>query len=139
MICKKEFWLWKKVIKIPWPTLEKKCHQSKLNEMKFIIVILCALTLIETACKKQTDVESDNPKVFRKIQFSLYTDKKFSNVSDSIFFRLVIQNSNNSTLWESALAPMKIREIPDQSPKLVVEKLVPGNNQSLLKVDSCIQ
>ncbi len=69
-----------------------------------------------------------------KSQFILYTDKDFSSDNDIIIFKLSIQNSTNQTLWDSALTPMKIKDIPNLTHKLVIEKSVPGNDTSLLKV-----
>jgi hypothetical protein len=124
--------------------------------MKFlsIISILCVSTiLIETSCKKQisddasakqitdgastkqiTDEVSTNQGNLRKVRFVLYTDQDFSSDNDSIFFRLSIQKSRNQTLWDSMLAPMTIKDIPDFEHRLIVNKLVPGNDTSLLKV-----
>ena len=101
-----------------------------------IISILCVSTiLIGTSCKKQkTDQVHNSPGVIRKVQFILYTDKDFSSNSDIITFKLSIQNSTNQTLWDSMLTPMKIKDMPNVAHKLVVEKVVPGNDASRLKV-----
>jgi hypothetical protein len=103
--------------------------------------ILCVSTiLIGTSCKKQitgsaiTDSALDNSKNLRKVRFVLYTDKDFSSDNDSIFFKLSIRKARNQVLWDSMLAPMKIKDIPDLAHRLIVNKLVPGNDPSLLKV-----
>ena len=105
--------------------------------MKFLstISILCALTiLIGTSCKKQiVDPVTVNQPV-RKVQFVLYTDKDFSNNNSIISFKLSIQNSASLVLWDSALAPMKIKDIPNLLNKLVIERTVPNNDPSQLKV-----
>jgi hypothetical protein len=73
--------------------------------------------------------------VERTVQFVLFTDKDFSTDHKQITFKLSIQNpAANTTLWDSTLAPMAISDIPDIAHKLVVEKLVPNNDPSLLKV-----
>ena len=106
-----------------------------------IVSILCVSTiLIGTSCKKQitgsaiTDSALDNSKNLRKVRFVLYTDKDFSSDNDSIFFKLSIRKARNQVLWDSMLAPMKIKDIPDLAHRLIVNKLVPGNDPSLLKV-----
>ena len=111
--------------------------------MKYLSImsILCVSTiLIGTSCKKQitgsaiTDSALDNSKNLRKVRFVLYTDKDFSSDNDSIFFKLSIRKARNQVLWDSMLAPMKIKDIPDLAHRLIVNKLVPGNDPSLLKV-----
>lgn len=69
----------------------------------------------------------------RKVQFVLYTDKDFSNNNQLITFKLSIEKLPNHVLWDSVLAPMKIKDIPGPTNKWVFEKLVPGNDPSLLK------
>ena len=90
----------------------------------FIFVILFG-----TSCFK----DPVSPAIERKVQFVLYTDKDFTNDSGIITFRLSIQNAFNP-LWDSTLAPMAIKDIPDSAHKIVVEKLVPFNDNSMLKV-----
>ena len=102
-----------------------------------IISILCVSTiLIGTSCKKQitNSVLNSNSKTLRKVRFVLYTDKDFSSDNDSIFFKLSIQKARNQVLWDSMLAPMKVKDIPNLAHKLIVNRLVPGNDPSLLKV-----
>jgi hypothetical protein len=105
----------------------------KLSSIQFLLCV--SLAAFGTSCKKQTIYDyPDSPKTSRKIQFFLSTDKDVSNNNDSIFFRLVIQNSSNATmLWDSSLAPMKIKDIPNLAHKIAVEKLVPGNTSIALK------
>ena len=103
--------------------------------MKFLstLSILCFSTiLIGTSCSKPGICQL--PHYQRKVQFALYTDKDFSNDNHNITFTLSIQKPPGQTLWDSVLAPMKIKEIPNFEQKLVVEKLVPGNDTSTLKV-----
>ena len=110
----------------------------QLNKMKFLsfMSIFCVSTiLVGTSCKKQTmDPIPGNPEVHRKIQFALYSDKDFSNDNGNITFTLSIQKLTSQVLWDSVLPQMKIKDIPDVAHKLVIEKLVPNNDNSLLKV-----
>jgi hypothetical protein len=109
---------------------------SKIIKPKFrlTISILCILAIIETSCTKQkTDYLSRKPVVHRTVSFSLYTDKDLSHDEANISFRLFIQNSSNTMLWDSALAPMKLRDIPGAANRILVEKSVPDYEKSLLK------
>ena len=109
----------------------------QLNKMKFLstMSIFCvSIILVGTSCKKQTIDQTGNPGVLRKIQFALYSDKDFSNDNGNITFTLSIQKLTNQVLWDSVLPQMKIKDIPDVAHKLVIEKLVPNNDNSLLKV-----
>ena len=106
-----------------------------------IISIVCVSTiLIGTSCKKQitdnviTDGALNDSRNLRKVQFVLYTDKDLSSDNHTIIFKLSIQKPPNQILWDSTLAPMKIKDIPNVAHKLIVEKTVPGNDPSLLKV-----
>ncbi|MEO5593875.1 MAG: hypothetical protein ABIR15_23515 [Chitinophagaceae bacterium] len=98
-----------------------------------ILVLSLSVILIGTSCKKQS-VTPGNTGVLRKVQFSLYTDKDFSGNNGIITFKLSMQNSSGQVLWDSLLAPVQIKDIPGLAHKLVVEKQVPGNDNSLLKV-----
>lgn len=98
-----------------------------------ILVLSLSVILIGTSCKKQS-VTPGNTGVLRKVQFSLYTDKDFSGNNGIITFKLAMQNSSGQVLWDSLLAPVHIKDIPGLAHKLVVEKQVPGNDNSLLKV-----
>lgn len=108
----------------------------KMTETKHLsmpAVLLVSTILIGISCKKQT-TDPANTAVNRKIQFSLHTDKDFAGNADNITFTLFIQNSKNQTLWDSSLATMQIKDIPRLPHKLTIEKSVPGNDHSLLKV-----
>jgi hypothetical protein len=81
----------------------------------FILVFLLS-------CRKSSQTPPDT----RKVKFQLYTTDDFSSSSEKINFTVVI-NANNTRLWDSALAPMRIKDIPGPGNKLVIEKAVPGN------------
>lgn len=102
--------------------------------MKHFSVLSILIVLIATSCEKQTAyITSNSPAVSRKVQFVLYTDKDFSANNDSISFKVSIQNTANQMLWDSTLALMKIKDIPDAAHKIVVEKTVSANETTLLK------
>jgi len=87
--------------------------------------------LFGTSCIKDPPA---TPLSRRTVQYVLYTDKDFSSDNNLITFRLSIQNSADQTLWDSIMAPIAIKEIPDSAHRIVVEKLVPTNDLSAMKV-----
>jgi hypothetical protein len=95
--------------------------------------IFFVLLLAGSSCTKHTTDQPPVNTVPRKVQFVLYTDKDFSNNNQLITFKLSIEKLPNHVLWDSVLAPMKIKDIPGPTNKWVFEKLVPGNDPSLLK------
>ena len=64
----------------------------------------------------------------------LYTGEDFSSSDNTITFALSIRTSTNEVLWDSVLPPMKVRDIPDITKKLVIEKSLTGNTCDLLKI-----
>jgi hypothetical protein len=102
----------------------KKHHTSLC--CAFVLIVIAATA---SACKK--DHQTAVP---RTVQYQLYTAKDFSNDRDTIAFTLIIRAGNN-TLFDSALAPMRLSEIPDKDHQLVFGKLVPpGHEQTDLVV-----
>jgi hypothetical protein len=72
--------------------------------------ILCVVILTETSCKKDAPIQWNRA---RKVQYILYTDKDLSENNNIITFKLSMQNSRNQFIWDSTLAPMKIKDIPN--------------------------
>ena len=108
----------------------------KIFKLKLLLEIslLFVLAIIATSCGKQkTDYLLKNSVVHRTVGFWLYTDKDLSHDQANISFELFIQNSSNTLLWDSVLAPMKLKDIPGVTNKIIVEKSIPDNEQSLLK------
>lgn len=95
-------------------------------------LILVSLLMTGPSCKKQTTDPKVNA-IPRKVRFVLYTDTDFSGNEKLITFTLSIQKLPNQSLWDTVLAPMKIKDIPGPTNKWVIEKWVPGNDPSLLK------
>ncbi len=98
------------------------------------IALIAALTA--TSCRKETGIEEviiTEPVVTRQVKFSLYTSKDFSNEKGTIQFTATIRNASK-TLWDSTFAPMLIKDIPVLAKKIVIEKNVPGNDNSQLSV-----
>ena len=106
-----------------------------MKKKSVLSILIVSIIMIGTSCKKYTSGDIPiNPKVPRLVQFDLYTDKDFSHDNNIITFKISIQKATNEVLWDSVLAPMQIKDIPQLAQKLVVEKYVPGNDPSLLKV-----
>ncbi|MBW4891574.1 hypothetical protein KXQ82_17745 [Mucilaginibacter sp. HMF5004] len=117
-----------------------------------MILIGAFAIMIASSCKKQGTVtpnngttqpvidnigivvNNQNTTAPRKVKYVLYTDQNFSTDSKLITFRLFMQRPNNTTVWDSILPPMKVKDIPKSLHKIVVERLVPGNDPSTLKV-----
>jgi hypothetical protein len=99
--------------------------------MKFLFAsfIACYLLLVIASCNK---FKNETP-TSRNVQFQLYTDKDFSNENNLITFKLTIQKPTNGIIWDSVLAPMKIKDIPLFANKLTIDKTV-ENQTGRLKV-----
>jgi hypothetical protein len=69
----------------------------------------------------------------RKVRYELYTDGKFSDNNENILFIIIMKNAG-ITIFDSTWAEMKIKDIPDFEHRIIVEKLVPGNDGSALSV-----
>ena len=92
-----------------------------------------AILFFGISCKKSSDTDPipTGPKVDRKVQFVLYTTGDHSADNHQITFRLAIQNSNSQVLWDSVLAPMLIKDIPDIAHKISFEKTISANSAQL--------
>jgi hypothetical protein len=97
--------------------------------MKINRLLIPAIVLLSFGACKQETIEP----VTRKVEFVLYTTENFAIDQNVITFNLVIRDGK-TILLDSALAPMKIKDIPDFSHKIMIEKKVRANNTSTLKV-----
>jgi hypothetical protein len=94
-------------------------------------VLAFLIFLSGTSCKKDPLPSAQAP--IRIIKYQLYTNIDFSGNNDTIKFSLFMRNRTR-TLFDSALAPMKISEIPNATNKIIFEKIVPDNDGSELSV-----
>ena len=104
--------------------------------MKSVLFLSLIALMSLTACKKDSSSGSgstinDAP---RSIRFTLYSDKDLSTDNEDVLFNVFIQTSSGQPIWDSALAPMKVKNIPDLANKIVVDKTITGYANSLLKV-----
>jgi hypothetical protein len=92
------------------------------------ILAAAAVVLVVVSCKKQySSGNTIYPAQERKIRFQLYATQDFSGNTSVINFSIFIRNANR-TLFDSAIASMRIEDIPDASHKLVIEKTVNDNS-----------
>ena len=98
------------------------------------VILFAATIVIGTSCKRQVaESMRINLNAPRKVQFTLYTDKDFSDNNEVITFKLSIGKWPDQILWDSVFSPMRLKDIPGVANKLIIEKLVPNNDPSLLK------
>ncbi len=92
--------------------------------MKFFFILslaFCTVCMLGTSCQKELTAPTViYPETSRKVQFSLYTAKDFSKNNRRITFTLSIRTPTHQTIWDSVLAPMKIKDIPRITNKLVI-------------------
>jgi len=96
----------------------------------FFVTVVALLSVIGQSCKKthpSTGGESLSSE--RKIRFQLYTDKDFSNENSVIKFSIFIRDAH-TTLFDSSLSPMKLQDIPDAAHRIVIDKMVLGDNNA---------
>jgi len=95
---------------------------------KFIrITAALAVLLVVVSCRKYSSGNMSYPAAQRTIRFQLYTNQDFSDNSSVINFSIFIRDANR-TLFDSSLASMRIKDIPDALNKLVIEKTVNDNS-----------
>jgi hypothetical protein len=99
-----------------------------------ILFIIVAVVCSVLSCRKQETpgkianpvTTADNKRVFR---FQLYTTQDFSADNHVINFSLFVKNATR-TLFDSSIASMRIKDIPDADHKLVIEKTVSDNDNT---------
>ena len=99
-----------------------------------LLVLIASTIMIGSSCKKYAPDIPIYPIVPRLVQFLLFTNSDLSNDNTMVTFTLAIKKPTGEVLWDSVLAPMKLKDIPSLDHPVFVEKFVPGNDPSLLKV-----
>ncbi len=94
-------------------------------------IILPVLLLMVVSCKKDQPNEKTNTP--RKVRYELFTKEDFSDDQKNILFSIFIRNGQK-TIFDSPLATMKIKDIPDSNHKIIIEKIVPDGATSTLAV-----
>ncbi len=95
------------------------------------LIILPVLLILIVSCKKDLSEKIATPQ--RKIRYELYTNEDFSNDQKNILFSIFIRNGRK-TIFDSPLAAMKIKDIPDSNHRIIIEKIVPDSAMSTLAV-----
>ena len=90
-----------------------------------------AFVIIFTGISCKKDDVPGSPNSGRTIQFNLYTLEDFSNDEHNITFSLFIK-SHTQKLFDSTMATIKIKDIPNEINKLIVLKKVPHDDGSEL-------
>jgi hypothetical protein len=102
--------------------------------MRTFVILASALVLVGmSSCRKDYNPRPGNVPPTRIVQFELYTDQDFSEDAHNITFNLRIENADK-VIFDSALATMKIQDIPNELHKIIIRKSVPQNDPSTLKV-----
>ncbi|UAY51749.1 hypothetical protein [Ferruginibacter albus] len=97
----------------------------KLFSLAAIVILL--LTALFSCSKDPVT----NPE--RKIRYILYTNQDFSGDKDTIRFTLLMHN-HTGKMFDSAIAPMTVENIPDFNHKIVIDRLIPNNDTSTFSV-----
>src|SRR5215510_13836843 len=107
----------------------------------FNVCLLLTLCITIASCIKDgSNVNPMPPDSGRTIRFVLYTDQDFSDDTSVIDFTIFIKKGSvyvgdtvaSNLLFDSAFAPMRIKDIPDPAHKIVVEKKVIGYDDAEL-------
>ncbi len=96
------------------------------------LLVLAVVSLI-ISCKKAKP--QPIPASAKTIKFVLYTNEDFSDDEDTIRFALTIRNNvgtiNSRSIFDTALALMRIKDIPGPGNKIVISKTVPDDGTLL--------
>lgn len=108
----------------PGCDIPKPIIAMKKNITLFSTTIFCIV--LATSCTKQPSSSSGNdPSAGRTIRFHLYTNRDFSNDHGIIHFSVIIRNGS-ALLFDSTLAVMQIKDIPDSAHKIIIDKKISG-------------
>src|ERR1700733_6679049 len=99
-----------------------KIHQFIIFFIAFVLLVSCK--------KDQPDVNRNST---RKVRYELFTNEDLSDDQKNILFSIFIRNGIK-TIFDSPLATMKIRDIPDSDHKIIIEKIVVDNSGSMLVI-----
>lgn len=110
-----------------------------MKKISFNVCLLLTLCIAIASCKKNGPGENPIPVGSgRTVRLLLYTDQNFSNDNSVIHFTVFIKKGSvyvydtvaSNLLFDSAFAPMQIKDIPDPAHKIVIEKKVIGYDEA---------
>ncbi len=99
-------------------------------------ILIVSLIAATSSCKKDQQSASGKKSSYfpvRRVRYELYTNEDFTGNNENIRFSVFIR-TNGKTIFDSSLAVMKIKDIPDSLHMIVIVKSVPGNDPSTLTV-----
>lgn len=79
-----------------------------------------AMLFIQSCSKSVTTAPATTE---RNLQFVLYTNEDFSDDDHNITFSVFVRDDNN-TLLDSAIETMKVKDIPGQENKIIINKKI---------------
>jgi hypothetical protein len=100
-------------------------------KMRLILAAVAVMCIVISCTKDHNHTVRNKP--VRKVHYELFTTENFSEDQHDIQFNLFMRDGRR-TIFDSALAIMKIKDIPDSLHRLVFDKIVPGNSQEALVV-----
>lgn len=99
-----------------------------------LVSCLAGLLLLTGSCTKNDDNQYCMPDTpVRKVRYELFTDQDFSGLQELITFHVNMQLGDRA-IFDSALAPMRVEDIPDSSHRIIIEKQVPDDVTETLAV-----
>lgn len=100
---------------------------SRLRGIFIYAFTALVVAIIGLSCRKDNSTPGITYPQQRTIRFQLYTNEDFSTNTSVINFTVFIEN-RSKTLFDSSLASMQIKDIPDSAHKIIIEKTVADNS-----------
>ena len=100
---------------------------SRLRGLSIFVSTILVVAMIGLSCRKDHSTSLITYPQSRTIRFQLYTNHDFSTNSSTINFSIFIRNGRRM-LFDSSLASMQLKDIPDSTHKIVIEKTVADNS-----------
>jgi hypothetical protein len=122
-----------KKIFIPEPATKRQERRvlvfapSRLRGLLIFTFTALIVSIIGLSCRKDYSTSDITYPQKRTIRFQLYTNQDFSTNTSVINFTIFIK-SGSRTLFDSSLASIQIKDIPDNAHKMVIEKTVADNS-----------
>jgi hypothetical protein len=100
-----------------------------------IPVLIVIMSLVMSCNKDQTSPGGNNAinSPVRKVRYELFTKENFAGNTENIQF-IIFMRIAQKTIFDSPLAVMKLKDIPDSGHRIIIEKLVPDNDTSTMAV-----
>ena len=95
---------------------------------KYVCIVVLAGGLLMTGSCRKSDGDgyggTSGLSPQRKVRYELYTREDFSGNQESILFSLFMR-VGDKPVFDSALAPMKVEDIPDSAHRIIIERPMP--------------